>query len=80
MTDRSPVNQLKGTLMYHLLTALPMAPGDGVNAIFTAGQTELSAAVPLILTGVAAILGLGWVIRSAFIAQRAAKKASNQIG
>lgn len=55
-------------------------PGAGVSQVFAAGQTEMSAAVPLILGGVAALFGLGWVIRSAFIAQRTAKKASGQIG
>lgn len=67
--------------MYHVLYVLvPFLPGDGVDAIFTAGQGELGAAVPKILVGLAAILALGWVIRSAFIAQRVARKASGQIG
>lgn len=69
--------------MHTLAAVLPFvdpAPGSGVTGIFTAAQGEMSAAVPLILTGLAAILALGWVIRGAFIAQRVAKKASGQIG
>jgi hypothetical protein len=58
----------------------PVAPGSGVEAVFDAGTTELNVAVPLILVGVAGLMGLGWVIRSAFIANRAAKKAAGQIG
>ncbi len=66
-----------------LAAVLPFAdpaPGSGVTSVFTAGQTEMSAAVPLILVGLVALLGLGWVIRSAFIAQKVAKKAASQIG
>lgn len=58
----------------------PPAPGSGVSEVYEAAQTELSGAVPLIVGGVAAILALAWVIRAVFIAQRAAKKASGQIG
>lgn len=64
----------------YLALVVPALPGDGVDEIFTAAQTELAASVPLILVGLAAILGLGWVIRAAFIAQKVAKKASGQIG
>jgi hypothetical protein len=66
--------------MHAYLIQAAAEPGSGVSAVFTAGQTELAAAVPLIVGGVAAILGLAWVIRSVFIAQKAAKKASNQVG
>lgn len=63
-----------------LFLADPVVPGSGVSTIFEAGQSELGAAVPLMLAGLAAILALSWVIRSAFIAQKIAKKASNQVG
>lgn len=63
-----------------MFNLVPMLPGDGVTSIFSAAQAEFAAAVPLILVGLAAILALGWVVRSAFIAQRVARKASGQIG
>ncbi|MEN1974660.1 hypothetical protein [Cellulomonas olei] len=63
-----------------LLAVEPPAPGSGVSAVFDASQTELSVSVPLIVAGCAAILGLAWVLRSVFIANRAAKKASQQVG
>jgi len=63
-----------------LLVAAAGDPGSSVDSVFTAAQTELGGAVPKIVLGVAALLGLAWVIRSVFIAQRAAKKASGQIG
>lgn len=60
--------------------AVVPTPGSGVGSVFDAGTTELEASVPLIIAGAAGIIGLGWVIRSVFIAQRVAKKASNQVG
>ncbi|WP_263118598.1 hypothetical protein [Cellulomonas sp. RIT-PI-Y] len=65
--------------MFNLLAAA-VEPGSGVDSVFSSASGELNVAVPAIVGGVAVILGLAWVIRSIFIANKAAKKASNQIG